>query len=351
MNNLTQLYLYLTEGCNLACRHCWLAPKYDPYCSKYPYLDIEIIKSIVNEALPLGLASVKLTGGEPLMHPSIIKIVNLINDYKLKLNIETNGLVLSKEIVNEIAKNVDAFVSVSLDGACTETHDWVRGVEGSFSAASKSIVYLANAGLRPQIVFSVMAHNVKEINQLIKLAEKLGAYSIKFNIVHPTGRGENLHNLNNTLSVKEYIQLGNRVVFELQNTTKVQLNYHYPVAFWPLSRLNKQWGGCDIHNILGVLPNGKYALCGIGEQIPELVFGIAGKDSLLEIWNEHPVLKKIREDIPNKLKGVCGRCLLKNNCKGSCIAQNYYRSRDLTSPFWFCELAENANLFPKSRLM
>ena len=27
---LRQLYAYLTEGCNLACRHCYLAPKRDP---------------------------------------------------------------------------------------------------------------------------------------------------------------------------------------------------------------------------------------------------------------------------------------------------------------------------------
>ena len=26
---LTQLYVYLTEGCNLACRHCWIAPTFD----------------------------------------------------------------------------------------------------------------------------------------------------------------------------------------------------------------------------------------------------------------------------------------------------------------------------------
>jgi len=118
-----------------------------------------------------------------------------------------------------------------------------------------------------------------------------------------------------------------------------------------LSRLNKNWGICGIKNILGVLATGKYALCGIGEQIPELIFGQAGKDSLSKIWNEHPVLLKIREDIPFHLKGICSRCLLKSRCFGSCVAQNYYRSKDLTAPFWFCEMADEAGLFPQSRLI
>jgi hypothetical protein len=33
-----------------------------------------------------------------------------------------------------------------------------------------------------------------------------------------------------------------------------------------------------------------------------------------------------------------------------CVAQNYYRSGDLFAPFRFCEHAEQAGLFPVSRL-
>ena len=36
MASLTQLYLYLTEGCNLACRHCWLNTKYKEVEITYP---------------------------------------------------------------------------------------------------------------------------------------------------------------------------------------------------------------------------------------------------------------------------------------------------------------------------
>ncbi len=42
---------------------------------------------------------------------------------------------------------------------------------------------------------------------------------------------------------------------------------------------------------------------------------------------------------------------MKGRCLGSCVAQNYYRSGSLWAPFWFCEEADAAGLFPPSRLI
>jgi radical SAM protein with 4Fe4S-binding SPASM domain len=102
--------------------------------------------------------------------------------------------------------------------------------------------------------------------------------------------------------------------------------------------------------ILGVIASGHYALCGIGEQVPDLVFGEVGKDILEVVWRENAILKVLREGLPERLEGVCRRCLMKGRCLGSCVAQNYYSTGSLWAPFWFCEQAEEAGLFPASRL-
>jgi molybdenum cofactor biosynthesis enzyme MoaA len=68
---LNQIYFYLTEGCNLRCRHCWVAPKYQSGSNSYPALDLDLFKSIIEQAKHLGLTGVKLSGGEPLLHPEI----------------------------------------------------------------------------------------------------------------------------------------------------------------------------------------------------------------------------------------------------------------------------------------
>jgi len=348
---LNQLYFYLTEGCNLACRHCWLAPKLDAQGDRYPTLPIELFETALLEARPLGLSGVKLTGGEPLLHPRIVDILALIRREKLRLALETNGLLCTPALAAEIAKSPHRFVSVSMDGVDAETHEWVRGVAGSFEKAKQAVRNLVAAGIHPQVIFSVMRHNVGQVDAIVRLAEELGASSVKFNVIQPTARGEKLHEAEETLTVAELIPLGRHVERELAPATRLKLFFDYPPAFRILSRIasGDGCGVCGILGILGVIANGHYALCGIGEHIPELVFGVVGQDRLETIWQENPVLNALREGLPGKLEGICGQCLMKYRCLGSCVAQNYYRSHNLWAPFWFCEEAEAAGLFPASR--
>ncbi len=352
--SLNTIYFYLTEGCNLRCRHCWIQPKYQGEGRTWPALEYDTFVSIVEQAKPLGLTSVKLTGGEPLIHPAISRILEYIGHEDLRLIVETNGVECTPELCRKMKACKNAFVSVSVDGARAETHEWVRGVEGSFDAAVRGIRNLVNAGFRPQVIMTVMRRNVDQVDDLVRLAESLGAGSVKFNLVQPTARGEHMHETGETLTIEELIELGDRVERELSKTTSIRLHYSHPAAFKPMSRMfgdnGDGCGVCGIFGILGVLGNGKYALCGIGETVPELVFGDAAVDRLEDVWNNTPILNEIREGLPNSLEGVCADCLMKNRCLGSCIAQNYYRSRNLWSAFWYCEAAQHAGRFPVSRL-
>jgi SynChlorMet cassette radical SAM/SPASM protein ScmF len=197
-----------------------------------------------------------------------------------------------------------------------------------------------------------MRRNADQLEAVVRLAEKLGAASVTFNVIQPTARGEQLHGQEGTLTVAELITLGRRVDRELAATTRLRLHFDYPMAFRPLSRLAAPdgFGRCGVLGILGVLSGGQYALCGIGETLPELVFGQAGRDRLADVWNQNATLVSLRASLPGRLQGICGRCLMKTRCLGTCIAQNYYRSHNLLAPFWFCEMAEAAGLFPPARI-
>ena len=147
---LTSLYFYLTEGCNLACCHCWLAPKYDPEGTRYPTLDVSLFRKILDEASPLGLQNVKLTGGEPLLHPQIDKILDILKDRDLPVILETNGLLCDEKMAAHLAEIHDLFVSVSLDGATAEIHDRIRGVLGAFEKAIRGIKALVTGESIPR---------------------------------------------------------------------------------------------------------------------------------------------------------------------------------------------------------
>lgn len=349
---INQLYFYLTEGCNLACRHCWLAPRLETTGRRYASLPVELFETAIREARPLGLSGVKLTGGEPLLHPHFTRLLEIVRSEELRLTIETNGLLCKPGIAAEIAKSPDRFVSVSIDGADAQTHEWVRGVPGSFEAARQAVSNLVAAGIRPQVIFTVMRRNAGQVDSVVRLAEELGAASVKFNVVQPTARGEKLHEAQKTLSVAEVIELGRHVERKLAPRTRLRLFYDFPQAFRALSRIasGDGCGVCGIRGILGVIASGHYALCGIGGQVPDLVFGEVGKDRLEEVWRDNTILKALREGLPERLEGVCSRCLMKERCMGACVAQNYYREGSFWAPNWFCEQAEQAGLFPASRL-
>ena len=211
---------------------------------------------------------------------------------------------------------------------------------------------LVAAGTRPQIIFTVMRGNAGHVDGIVRMGEELGADSVKFNVVQPTARGEKLHKNQETLTIAELIKLGRYVEEELAPKAKLKVLIDFPRSFRSLHRIARGEGcqTCGIFGVLGVIASGHYALCGIGEQVPDLVFGEVGRDPLEKVWRENAILTALREGLPERLEGVCGRCLMKRICLGQCVAQNYYRKGRLLAPNWFCEQAEAAGLFPTSRL-
>lgn len=352
--SLNQLYFYLTEECNLKCRHCWIAPKYQESDCQLTFLPTDLFRAIIQQAKPLGLSGVKLTGGEPLLHPDIGDILTYLRNEGLGLVMETNGTLCTPDLATKIGDCGDPFVSVSIDAAEPEIHEYIRGVPGSFRAAVDGVKHLAAAGIRVQIIMSLMVCNRDQITPMIRLAETVGAASLKINLVMPIARGAQLHRLGEALPIQELIGIGHWVENTLALQSPIPVYYDHPAAFRPLSRMFEGTANgcsvCGIKGILGVLADGSYALCGIGANVVELVMGDARTIPLETIWHGNPVLQKLREGLPGNLEGICRDCLMKHICLGACIAQNYYRRRRLWAPFWYCDQAHKADLFPATRL-
>ncbi|MDD5168823.1 MAG: SynChlorMet cassette radical SAM/SPASM protein ScmF [Syntrophales bacterium] len=352
---LNQIYFYLTDICNLRCRHCWIEPHYLSCQNKAAGLDIDLFQSILVQATDLGLTSIKLTGGEPLLHPEIERIIQIIREKNIGLTVETNGTLCTPELTAQFADLSEVFVSVSLDGADADTHDWIRGEKGCFDSALDGIRNLVHYGIRPQIIMTIMNRNKDQMFALVQLAETLGAGSVKFNILQPTARGAHLHGTGGSPDIEEMISLGRWVDDDLSRKSTIPLIFHQPPAFRGLGKMFRPTTGdgcqsCGIMGILGVMADGSYALCGIGATVPELIFGHAARDSLKDVWEKNPIVQDIRKGLPQRLSGVCSRCLMKKVCLGGCLAQNYYRRRSLWAPFWYCDEAFQKGLFPETRL-
>ena len=85
------------EGCNLRCSYC--DTKYSYNDAKYEEMSVE---QIIFAVTLLGLDKVTLTGGEPLLHKDVDKLVAALTKLGIEVNIETNGSVSLREFHSKI---------------------------------------------------------------------------------------------------------------------------------------------------------------------------------------------------------------------------------------------------------
>ena len=343
---LNSIYFY-NKNCNLRCRHCWIEPDFEQKAEND--LKLHEVKELFLQGKALGMSGAKLTGGEPLMLPYILPLVRFLDEEKISIVLETNGALINEETA-QILSHAQAFVSVSLDGTTESIHNLLRISAGSFPKAIQGIKYLTDEGIAPQIIFSLHKRNASDLPDMIDYAKALGARSLKINLIRGIGRAKNIEKENNLVSAEDFVNLYREHKDKSDDHFKVL--FDIPSAFKKITDINQdRCNTCGVKGIIGVLSDGTVSICGIGNIMNELRFGNIRERQLADIWENTPLLRFIREEIHQKLEGICGRCLFKGMCLGKCIANTYYATGSVTSGNLFCEEAYKAGIFPEGRLL
>src|SRR4030065_2669527 len=156
----------LTYNCNLRCTMCpfWKRSSKDS--------DLEREKAILKKIYYSGVCGIALEGGEPLLRNDLIDILAFSRSLPLHTSLITNGTLLESRI-DEISPYINGVIYVSLDGL-EKTHDAIRGVGGCFRKAVRGIS-AAEEKVAVTINTTIMAENLHEIEDIVKLAKELGA--------------------------------------------------------------------------------------------------------------------------------------------------------------------------------
>lgn len=352
MNKIPQLhtiYYYASGSCNLRCRHCWIEPDFGANVPA-AFTPFAVLEPVFVEAIKLGLRNVKLTGGEPFLHPEIDAIIENLIKKGLGVTIETNGTLLNRERVAVLAQH-KVSIAVSLDGATRETHENLRAVDGCYDMLLRNMALMQEAGMRYQVIFSLHKQNARELADAIRLVIAKGAASFKINPINDLGRADEMKSASELFSVAETLDFYNGEFAQIVKDCPIPVYFDIPPALKSLSDLRRNnMGVCGIIGILGLLHDGSAGLCGIGEKIPEMNFGSVLDGGLEKIWTENSFLQQIRESFPGNLRGVCSRCRMKMHCGGKCMAHTFVATGSLVEGFPFCEEALRLGLFPKTRL-
>lgn len=149
------IYLEICSDCNLHCAICANDHRYDN-STKGSRLSRKDIKNLFAQLPELPL-KVILTGGEPLLHPELIGILDDLSEAGVFHAIYSNACApINPELMKALCE--DSFLAhftISLHSSIVEEQERLTGLKGSFKKTSENIVKLRQTGV-PIVVNSVL---------------------------------------------------------------------------------------------------------------------------------------------------------------------------------------------------
>ncbi len=193
----TTVDVFITDRCNLKCVHCFA----NGDTRNSTELSVNDMESIFNQLERMGVFEVRITGGEPLLHSEIEKVILTLKQRRFRKVILTNGTLLDETIVKMLNES-GMIPTISLDDSNAQGFDLFRGVKGAFNRTIAALELLQRSGIEYGINCCLHRGNLDRYEEIITLAEKHGARRIAFLHLEPVGRMKN--NLQFLPSYKEY---------------------------------------------------------------------------------------------------------------------------------------------------
>jgi len=265
------LRLSLTARCNLACPYCL------PDGQERPgLLNLQQRLAVTRAAVALGVSSLRLTGGEPLLHVGLEDLISAVTPLRhqglREVALTSNGTLLSRERARSLkAAGLDR-ITLSLDGTTGASVARMAGLatqEAGEQVLKRVLEALENArsaGFDPSTgALKLNAVILRDANddQLLSLAA--------------LGRREGVE-----LRLIEYMDVGNRNGWQPEAVLDAAEMVQRIGTHWPLEALGRpshgtarRWRYRDGHGHLSVVASISNPFCGDCNRLRITADGIA----------------------------------------------------------------------------
>jgi len=132
MNQVDYLRISLIDRCNFRCQYCMPEGAELDYILKQQLLTDEELLTLIEEVfIPVGFSRFRLTGGEPLLRPHVVDLVNAIASLPETedLSMTTNGFLLAS-LAQSLYDAGLKRINISLDSLDSDTFDQIIGNRG-----------------------------------------------------------------------------------------------------------------------------------------------------------------------------------------------------------------------------
>ncbi len=303
---LRSIHIEIANACNERCVHCYIPHKY-----KENVIDSKLFYRIIEEGRKLNIIHVTLSGGEPLIHKDIIEFLRKCRETDLSVNVLSNLVLLSDEIISEMTRNPLLSVQTSIYSMNPVVHDGITGLNGSLVKTIEGVKKLLNVGIPIQISCPVMKQNKDDFADVIKWGYE-NNIEVAIEPVIFASYDHSCENLNNRLSLEE---IGNAIEDELkEGYADIMIN-----VAKEKEALNSDDPICSICRF-------SFCISATGEVYPCVgwqtnVIGNLYEQGLKEIWEKSDKIRKLRQIkrkdfkkcVDCKDRGYCTVCMMSNS--------------------------------------
>lgn len=174
---LRSLRISVTDRCNLRCRYCMPEREY-AWLPRRDLLGFEEIDALVGAFVGLGVARIRLTGGEPLVRRDLPLLIRVLADGLRTgdLALTTNGILLGEQAQGLVAAGLQR-VTVSLDSLRADRFEVLTRRRGGLARVLAGIEAASRAGFRSLKINCVVIRGVNddEMPDLLAYGSEMGA--------------------------------------------------------------------------------------------------------------------------------------------------------------------------------
>lgn len=181
---LNEISIEVIRKCPNRCLHCSSCST--ETCSEI--IPLQKFKEVIDGAKKLGLQTVCFSGGEPFVHPDIIKMIEYVCSEGLNSYVYSSGIYMDdqgrrmsipKTILEDISKKVTKII-FNIEAAEETTYDAIMGIQGNFLLMISSIKSAVKNGISVEGHFVPNKINKNQIEKTLELCKKLGVSKVSF---------------------------------------------------------------------------------------------------------------------------------------------------------------------------
>ena len=144
------VHIIPTRRCNLSCAYC---NEYDDFSEP---VGVEVMFRRIDRLAELGTSIITISGGEPLMHPELERIITRIRQRKMITGLITNGYLLSRHRIRSLNDCGLEHLQISIDNVEPDETSMK-----SLKVLDKKLRYLAELADFKVNINSVLGSGVK----------------------------------------------------------------------------------------------------------------------------------------------------------------------------------------------